>query len=148
MAAVIHIRSAQGLDESPRSIAGSAPRLTVLDGGRSAASRRMRRVYLVRRLAAASVLSVLLAVSMSVAAAALGGGADAISLSSAAGAPSAVHVVEPGESLWSIAAGLEPAGDPRAMVQRLIELNESQDAPVAAGQLRIGQELIVPSGDG
>jgi len=36
-----------------------------------------------------------------------------------------VYVVQPGDTLWSIAHELDPAGDPRETVDRLVELNGS-----------------------
>jgi Tfp pilus assembly protein FimV len=37
----------------------------------------------------------------------------------------AVYVVQPGDTIWSIARALDPTGDPRAMVDRIAELNGS-----------------------
>ena len=37
----------------------------------------------------------------------------------------AVYVVQPGDTLWSIAHKLDPAGDPRETVDRLVGLNGS-----------------------
>lgn len=147
MAAVIHIRSTHGPDD----VAGSGarvgrPTLSVLDGGRSAAARRMRRIYLARRLMAATVLALLVAAAVPLVGAAVGDGADGISLGSpTAGTSGGVHVVQPGDTLWSIATSLEPAADPRETVRRLIELNESQPELASTGQLRIGQELVLPA---
>ena len=39
--------------------------------------------------------------------------------------PRAVYVVQPGDTIWSIAHDLEPSGDPRAAVDRLVALNGS-----------------------
>jgi len=44
----------------------------------------------------------------------------------------AVYVVQPGDSLWSIAAALDPAADVRAAVDRLAKLNGG--AAIEAGQ--------------
>ena len=35
----------------------------------------------------------------------------------------AVYVVQPGDTVWSIAHDLDPAGDPRAIVDRIVALN-------------------------
>ena len=44
----------------------------------------------------------------------------------AAAAPArAVYVVQPGDTLWSIAHKLDPTGDPRETVDRLVGLNGS-----------------------
>ena len=45
----------------------------------------------------------------------------------------AVHVVEPGDTLWVIARGIVgPEGDPRPMVDRIRETNDL-DGPLLAG---------------
>ena len=50
----------------------------------------------------------------------------------------AVHVVLPGESLWSIARDAKPSGDIRPLVARL-------GRQLAGGLLQPGDELIVPA---
>lgn len=59
-------------------------------------------------------------------------------------APALTYVlVEPGDTLWSVASKLDPQGDPRALVDRIATLNAlSSDA-----QLQVGQTLAVPSID-
>ena len=37
----------------------------------------------------------------------------------------AVYVVQPGDTVWSIAHELDPTGDPRALVDRIVTLNGS-----------------------
>jgi hypothetical protein len=76
-------------------------------------------------------------------------------LAAAAGAQAANHgasprtvegnlsqvVVRPGQTLWSIAVRAEPGGDPRVVVQRIVEIN------ALSGQVIIpGQRLWVPKG--
>jgi hypothetical protein len=51
------------------------------------------------------------------------------------------HVVERGETLWSIAVGLQPGRDPRDIVFEITETNG-----VDPGSLVPGQELVVPVG--
>lgn len=51
---------------------------------------------------------------------------------------SAVVVVHPGDSLWSIARSRYPDRDPRAVVDAFVEAN-------GASAIRIGQQLIVPA---
>jgi len=53
-------------------------------------------------------------------------------------APRATYVVEPGDTLWSIARRVAPGQDPRPVVDGLIEANDIQ------GGLRAGQELSIP----
>jgi nucleoid-associated protein YgaU len=48
--------------------------------------------------------------------------------------------VTPGDTLWSLAHRFAPHGDPRAIVQRIVELNSLDGA-----KLQIGQPLAVPA---
>jgi len=43
-------------------------------------------------------------------------------------------VVHPGQTLWSIAAQAEPAADPRAVMQQIIELNALRGTSIEPGQ--------------
>ena len=45
-------------------------------------------------------------------------------------------VVEPGQSLWSIALGAEPQADPRAVIQQIMEFNALGSQVVVPGRLR------------
>ncbi len=47
--------------------------------------------------------------------------------------------VQPGDTLWEIAAAANPGGDVTATVDQIAELNGLRD-----GQVRVGQELTVP----
>jgi len=47
------------------------------------------------------------------------------------------HLVQPGETLWSIARSLHPTGDINALVDRLERANPG-------ASLRVGQHLLVP----
>ena len=53
-------------------------------------------------------------------------------------APRITYVVEPGDTLWSIARRVAPDQDPRPVVDRLIQVNDVR------GGLQVGQELSVP----
>jgi hypothetical protein len=61
--------------------------------------------------------------------------------SSAVGAPSPIasslYVVQPGDTLWSIAAAVAPDTDVRLTVDRLVEANG--EAP-----LTVGQRIVLP----
>ena len=47
-------------------------------------------------------------------------------------------VVQPGDTLWSVAERSDPGADPRAVVQRIKELNElPSDAVVAGAVLQV-----------
>ncbi len=57
-------------------------------------------------------------------------------------APPMIHVVRSGETLWAIARWLVgPAGDPRPVVDRLIETNH-----LSGGVLEPGRRLVLPTG--
>jgi LysM domain len=49
-----------------------------------------------------------------------------------------IHLVQPGETLWSIAESLDP-GDVRGLVRRLAKLN-------GGDVLHVGQRLVLPEG--
>jgi LysM domain-containing protein len=50
-------------------------------------------------------------------------------------------VVQPGQTLWSIASTAEPAADPRLVIQQIIAANALGGSSIRAGQL-----LWVPKG--
>jgi LysM repeat protein len=60
----------------------------------------------------------------------------------ASGPPRETIVVQPGQTLWQIAAEIEPGVDPRITVDRLIEINGLGGAEVS-----VGQQLLVPVSD-
>ncbi len=93
---------------------------------------------------AALVLATVLVVAAWTGARALAGALGGVPLhasgapAATAGAPSGpVHVVQPGDTLWSIARSLQPTGDVRALVDRLAALN-------GGGALQVGQRLVLP----
>ena len=53
-------------------------------------------------------------------------------------APQVTYVVEPGDTLWSIARQVAPGRDPRPVVDGLIKANDVR------GGLQAGQELSIP----
>jgi hypothetical protein len=53
-------------------------------------------------------------------------------------APRVTYVVEPGDTLWSIARQVAPGRDPRPVVDGLIKAND------VGGGLQAGQELSIP----
>lgn len=125
------------------------PRLRVLEGGRAPARVAQRSAYRRRRLVAlalltlAAVAAVLLVGAISTGLA--GGGRP--SAAAGASSPSALHlaapiaatslVVQPGDTLWSIAAKVAPQADVRQTVAHLVELNGSKS-------LTVGQHLQLP----
>jgi Tfp pilus assembly protein FimV len=52
-------------------------------------------------------------------------------------APRVHYVVQPGDTLWSIARRVAPARDPRPVVDGMVEANDLH------GGLQAGQELVV-----
>ena len=115
------------------------PALRVLEGGRSPAGQARRAVYRRRRLAVLAVLAAVVAAALLLASAVLArvagdGTPDPVAGSSAT---AEVHVVQPGDTLWSIARSLEPEGDVRLVVDRLVDLNGG--APIT-----VGQQLVLP----
>lgn len=102
---------------------------TVPAAGRAGASVRLTR----RGRAVAFVLFLALAVGMVVV------GGQAIG-SREAGEPVPVKVVrvQPGDTLWSIAAETAPGEDPRELIARIEQFND------LSGSLQVGQTLSVP----
>lgn len=96
------------------------------------------RIYRRRRLAVlGAALSVLALPALLMAAS--GSSSTTVTPASAPVAPAAapassVYVVQPGDTLWSIAHKVEPHADPRDVVDRLVDLNGS-------GALQPGQRL-------
>jgi len=118
-------------------------------GGQAARDARLGQLRLTRRgrvvvaLLVALVLAALslgLALASSQASASTGAGAGAGAASAAlAGSPQTV-VVQPGDTLWSIAQQVAPNADPRGVVDAIIAANHLASASVQAGQ-----QLVMPS---
>jgi LysM repeat protein len=98
----------------------------------AAVYRRRRAVALL--LAATVLAALVLAVGGLLAS--FGGGP--LTTSERPGAPASVYVVQPGDTFWEIARRLDPAGDPRPLVARLVAAHGS---PV----LVPGQRLALPA---
>jgi LysM domain len=75
-------------------------------------------------------------VAVVVAAACLGAGGARLAGPSGAARPVAarIYVVRPGDTLWGIASRLDPAADPRAVVDRLAARNHVRDGVIAPGE--------------
>ncbi|GAA2756654.1 hypothetical protein GCM10009872_20140 [Actinopolymorpha rutila] len=65
---------------------------------------------------------------------------DAPAGGSAGSTATTTITVEPGETMWGIATQLTPNADPRATVDEIARLNDLS----RAGDLRVGQRLVVP----
>lgn len=88
--------------------------------------------YRRRRLAAVAVL-----VGLLLGVASFGRAADATPTAEARAAAATTVVVEPGDTLWAIAAELAPDADPRPLVVALADL-------AGGTALQPGQVLVVP----
>ena len=119
---------------------GSPPRpaLRVLEGGRAPGRVARQAVYRRRRLAALALVAVVLVAALllvnAVVARTAGGGTP---IPVAGTSASSVHVVQPGDTLWSIARGLGANTDVRLVVDRLVDLN-------GGAPLQVGQRLELP----
>ena len=124
----------------------------MLQGGRAPARVAQQSIYRRRRLVVAILAVAVLAVAFLLASAAvarIAGGApspaaggssptSAAAASAAGVAAPATTVVQPGDTLWSIAAAVAPDVDVRITVDQLIALNGS--SPIV-----VGQELELPA---
>ncbi|HEV2891914.1 MAG TPA: LysM peptidoglycan-binding domain-containing protein [Frankiaceae bacterium] len=122
------LRPSSGTSSHP-SAAPSAP---------SVSAGRLAPVRLTRR---GRALLVLLLVGTVLVAFSLGRTSASAGSSSGSARPPAPRtaIVEPGETLWSIARRVAPSADPRLTVARLAELNGLGSAPIVAGQ-----RLVLP----
>ena len=89
-------------------------------------------VYRRRRLVVAAIVLALV-----LGAGSLFSSRDAAPSAVDAASESVTVVVQPGDTLWGIAAALDPSGDPRALVAQLTDL-------AGSASLQPGQELVVP----
>ena len=103
--------------------------------GRSTAVRLTRRGRVLRSLVLAPVLVAAVLVAV------VAWGADVVA-SSGGGKPVPVRTVtvQPGQTLWDIAADSGLGGDPRDVVTRIQDLNALSDP----GDLQVGQSVAVP----
>ncbi|MGH2755021.1 MAG: LysM peptidoglycan-binding domain-containing protein [Actinomycetota bacterium] len=98
---------------------------------RARAARRQRAVFARRRLTAALTIVIVVALGTQI------GGVGNSVPASTAGAPKTIRL-EPGETLWDVAARFAPASiDTRAYVDELIELNDLSGAPAAGVKIRL-----------
>jgi LysM repeat protein len=131
MVAVAHASPA----ESPRLVVvRTAPSL-----GPVLASRPGAGVYRRRRAMALLVIAtVLAALFLAVGGLLASFGGGPLTGSERPGAPASVYVVEPGDTFWDIARRLDPGGDPRPLVARLVAAHGS---PV----LLAGERIALPA---
>lgn len=119
--------------------APTRPALRVLEGGRAPGRRALQVRYRRRRVMALALVVAVVAALVFLANAVLAGAAGGGTPSSAAGtsAVAEVHVVQPGDTLWSIARDLAPDADVRITVDQLVRLN-------GGAPLQVGQRLVLP----
>jgi LysM repeat protein len=48
-------------------------------------------------------------------------------------------VVQPGQTLWSIASAAEPSADPRGVIEQIMSVND-----LTSTKLPVGEEIWVP----
>jgi len=123
------------------------PRLTLVPVGetvmRPVTPPQPRSVYRRRRLVVAAGLATVAVVAVLVLRAALAGlGGGSLTTAGSSGAPlqpavAHVHVVQQGETLWSIALSTAAGGDPRPIVDRL-------QTQLGGRPLQTGERLLVP----
>ena len=101
----------------------SAPRRSSTPTRRLRITARGRAVLLT--LVSAPIVALLLVLALN------GGGATATLES---GAPAEVVMIEPGQSLWSLAESIAPGADPRDVIETLVAFNRLSSADVWAGQ--------------
>lgn len=106
------------LTEAASEAAASAPRLRLTRRGR----------MVLGALATALVAGLLAGV------AALSAPQALASDSHEGGQPFHYAVMQPGESLWSLATELDPTADPRDLVAEIVQLNQLEGSDVQAGQ--------------
>lgn len=83
-----------------------------------------------------AVLGALIALLVAglLAVAAMLGATRAAASNEAGGAEFGYVVVQPGESLWSVATALDPSSDPRDVIAEIVRLNQLEGSAVQAGQ--------------
>lgn len=89
------------------------------------------------RVVVAALLIAALTVVVLVITLAASGGAEATNHGQARGGYQGMHqiVVQPGQTLWSIASAAEPSADPRAVVQEIMTANGMTNSTISIGQL-------------
>lgn len=73
-------------------------------------------------------------IAMVLAGALLVPGIRAVSAGQERPSPTVAYVVKHGDTLWKIAGSVDPQGDRRRTIHRLIELNDLASATLTAGQ--------------
>lgn len=136
MSAALHLQPEQ-LPVLP--VRPARPELRLVEGGRSAA-RPSASVYRRRRIVAALALIVVVGALLALTLQLVDGASGAVTASGPGGAAAStvvVHIVEPGDTMWSIARSLQPSGDVRSLVDELVSAN-------GGASLQIGDQIVLP----
>ncbi len=122
-----------------RDIPRTTTRTAASSTARTSATRRSVRLTRRGRVLRSLLLGLVVVTAVLVAAVAWGPGVVA---TSGAGEPVPVRTitVQPGQTLWDIAADSGIGGDPRDVVRQIQQLNALPDA----GALQVGQQVAVP----
>lgn len=149
MAAIIDIHTGSTINRAPlhRSTPAasrpSAARLRLIEGGRSQAGLRMRRVYFLRRCFAAAVVIVVLAGIGLIGRSVVDGHGVAPARPTTA---ANTYIVRAGDTLWGVSRSIAPDSDPRDVVDAIAAVNGSDGAPFDVNApLTPGQELSLPA---
>ena len=88
-----------------------------------------------------AVLTLLIAIPLAIGAVAAGAGAIGAAAGTQGSTATFSYVtVEPGESLWQVAAAVAPTADPRDVIADILSLNN-----LSSGDVQPGQRLAIPS---
>jgi hypothetical protein len=124
---------------APRAVsAARQPRSSSINSGpREAGSSAPLRLTRRGRLVVAAVLVVGLTAAALLISLAVSGGAQASNHGTSGSGYQGMReiVVQPGQTLWSIASAAEPSADPRSVIQEIITVNGLTGSGISAGQL-------------
>ena len=116
----------------------AAPALSGLRAGRRSAGRRRRAAAPALRMTRRGRLVVL---ALALLVVLLPGAWRAMATAQVEGPTTVAVTVQPGDTLWGIAAEIDPGADPRALIAEIREMNALTQSGLVPGQV-----LVVPAG--
>ena len=116
----------------------AAPALPGLRAGRRSAGRRRRAAAPALRMTRRGRLVVL---ALALLVVLLPGAWRAMATAQVEGPTTVAVTVQPGDTLWGIAADIDPGADPRALIAEIREMNALTQSGLVPGQV-----LVVPAG--
>lgn len=116
----------------------AAPALSGLRAGRRSAGRRRRAATPALRMTRRGRLVVL---ALALLVVLLPGAWRAMATAQVEGPTTVAVTVQPGDTLWGIAADIDPGADPRALIAEIREMNALTQSGLVPGQV-----LVVPAG--